>query len=116
MFPQHKSLKLANGIVMTKFLRLKEEAQIQRWINENIDLAFLQSSIGCWEELAASEAVFSDCPKDLLDAKRGRVEIIINATTMASAITNIIIGPSPCVIETGGFYNAAIAIYVSKTL
>ena len=33
--------------------------------------------IGCWEELAASEAVFSDCPKDLLDAKRGRVGTII---------------------------------------
>ena len=29
--------------------------------------------IGCWEELAASEAVFPDCPKDLLHAKRGRV-------------------------------------------
>ena len=116
MFPQHKSLKLANGIVMTKFLSLKEDAQIQRWINENIDLAFLRSSIGCREELAASEAVFPDCPKDLLDAKRGRVEIIINATTMASAITNIIIEPSPKV--TGDFYNATIAsyVYLSKTL
>ena len=78
---------------------------------------FERIGIGCWEELAASEAVFPDCPKDLLDAKRGRVEIIINAaTTIASAITNIIIGPSP--ILTGGFYNATIAsyVYLSKTL